>query len=295
MNEKILRILEIIIILIMMIGAIIFKFIPEYKKTQGSSDSYIDIKKYQDIIEFEINDKPNFAIITDKSKILNILFFDQESSCLYNKNIENTTISEGIKQIVTLLIENNYIKQGYSITITKYQGISYNQVKTVLTTELSNLRINATIIENEKTLQQKAKDLNITETDELAILKQLEIYSKNIIRRIKNDVSSNPYNTPSVNEQQIDDDTSRHYTDTVYKKIEVYAKKNNIFNQEIDNQTLPINLIPANKEGTLYPDESSWYYIKEGEVYAYISITTENKNYSYCYQASIDDYKKGQC
>lgn len=294
MNEKILHILEIIIILLMMIGAIIFKFIPEYKKSQGSSDSYIDTNIYQDIIELKINNKPNFAIVTDKTKILNILFYDQESTCLYNKNIENTNVSDGIKQIVTLLIENNYIKQDCSITITKYQGPTYNQVIMALTKELSDLGINVTIIENEKTLQQKAKDLNITETDDSAILKQLEFYSKNIIRRIKNDVSSNPY-TPSINEQQIDDDTSRDYTDTVYKKIEVYAKKNNIFNQEIDNQTLPINLIPANKEGTLYPDESSWYYIKEGEVYAYISITTENKNYSYCYQASIDDYKKGQC
>ena len=288
MKEKTITIIKIVAIICIMIAALIFKFIPEYKATQGSSDTYIDTKLYEDIIEFKVNNQCNFAIVTGKNKILNILFFDNNSTCLYNKDIENKRIQEGMTQIIEILIENDYLKENSLLTLTKYKGTDYEKVKKTLNTQITILGIQLNIIEQSTTVENKAKTLNITETKDA--LKQIEMYSKNIIRSVKNGNSFNRNTSEEITEE-----LSREYTDNIYKKIEVYARNNNITNQEITNQTLLITSIPANDKGTIYADENSWYYIENSKVYAYISITIDNKNYSYCYQASIDEYKKGQC
>ena len=133
--------------------------------------------------------------------------------------------------------------------------------------------------------------LDINTDSEESNLKEIELVSKNIIRRYKNNVST----TPGILTENITEDNSRDYTDTVYKKIEKYVRENNVTNQSINEKTLEITKIPANSSGTIFPDETSWYYIENGKVYAYISIKVKNNNYNYCYQASIDEYKKGQC
>lgn len=293
MKEKYLTILEIIIIFALMIGAIFFKFLPEYKESKGSSDTYIDTESYQDIIELTVNNKTNFALVITDNTITNIIFLNQQSTCLYNQNIENTTITEGTKEIVELLIENNYLKQLSTINLTTYKNKSLSSVKTALEQAINNLGLEITIATSEKTITQKASELNVSGNDEEELLKQIELYSKDIVRKVTNDVSQST--TQNTKTEQLDETLSREYTDNVYKKIEVYMRTNNITNQEITNMTLAITLIPANKEGTIFPDDTSWYYIQDGKVYAYISITENNQNYSYCYQASIDEYKKGQC
>ena len=294
MKEKHLTIIEIIIIFALMIGAIFFKFLPEYKESKGSSDTYIDIENYQDIIEIKVNNKPNFALVITDSNISNILFFDSASSCLYNQDIETKPISLGVKEIVELLIENNYLKQNSTIYLTTYKNKNISEIKNAFLTEFTKLNLNITTTESKTTIEEKAKSLNLTATDETALLKEIEMYSKNIIRKITNDVSSST--TTSKNQQiDLDEKLSHEYADNVYKKIENYMRTNNITNQDVSNQTLQITLIPVNKEGTIFPDDASWYYIQDSKVYAYISITHNNKNYSYCYQASIDEYKKGQC
>ena len=236
--------------------SLIFKVIPEYKETQGSSDKFIAIDKYTDIIEITINNKPNFALIIEDKIISNILFFDQESICLYNQNIEGLTIKEGTKKIIELLIENDYLKQNYFLIIKNYKNISYSQVKNNLLNALSDLEVNVILQEETTTIKDKALSLDINKEDE---------------------------------------ENSRNYTDTVYKKIEKYVRDNNITNQSISEQTLEITKIPANTSGTIFPDETSWYYVENKKVYAYISIKVKNNNYNYCYQSSIDEYKKGQC
>lgn len=288
MKEKITTIIKICIIIIIMIGALFFKFIPEYKATQGSSDTYIDTKLYEDIIEFKVNNQTNFAIVTGKNRLLNILFFDKTSTCLYNQDIENQKIEEGITQILKLLIENDYIKENSTLTLIKYKGQDYEKVKNVLTNQFTTLAIQVNIIEQTMTIEDKTKELNITESNQP--IRQLELYSKKIIRRVKNGNSS-----ITITPEEPTEELSREYTDTIYKKIEIYARNNNITNQEIINPSLLITSIPANKEATIYANENSWYYIEDSKVYAYISITIANENYSYCYQASIDEYKKGQC
>lgn len=291
MKEKHKTILQVILVFILIVCALIFKVIPEYQDAKGSSDSYIDTEKYTDIVEVKINNKPNFALVITNKTISNILFFDQESLCLYNQDIEGLSIKDGTKQIIELLIENDYLKQNYFFIITSYKGTSYETVRNNFVSVLRDLSVNVTLQEENSSIKQKAKYLDITEEDETKALKEIELISKDYVRHYNNNVSS----TTAPKKENITDVTSRDYTDNVYKKIESYVRQNNIINQDVTTPSLEITKIPANSSGTIFPDETSWYYIKDGAVYAYISITTGNKNYSYCYQASIDVYKKGQC
>lgn len=293
MNEKIKNIIQIIIVFVLIIGSIIFKFIPEYKNNFGSSDKYIDTTGYEDIVEIKINENLNFALIISKDKITNILFFDKNSLCLYNQDIENSKIEESINRIINILKNNDYINNTSTITIMKYQGKYYEQVLTSIKKELNILNIIPIYVEKTTTLQDKGKTLSITEKDDVSILKELEFLSKNIIRNKKYDVSEeNNYNDYY---EILTETTSKEYTDVVYKKIENYVKQQNVINQDINNNSLQIDLIPANEKGTIYPDTTSWYYVENNQVYAYISITQNKSIYSYCYQGTIDNYKKGQC
>ncbi|MBQ2909262.1 MAG: hypothetical protein IJE53_00475 [Bacilli bacterium] len=292
MKEKYKNILQIVIVFILIICALIFNVIPEYKASQGSSDKYIDTENYTDIVEVKVNNKPNFALIITDNQISNILFFDQESLCLYNQNIEGTSIKDGTNKIIELLITNDYLKQDYFLILTKYKNKSYEKTKQYLLTALQDLSVTVNVQEESSSIEQKAKENNITYKDEISSLKEIELLSKDIVRQHNNDVS---YQSTINKPENITQDNSREYTDTVYKKIESYMRSNNITNQTIDNQTLEITKIPANSRGNVFPDSTSWYYIEDSKVYAYISITINNNNYSYCYQASIDVYKKGQC
>lgn len=293
MKEKHKTILQIILVFILIILALIFEVIPDYQNSQGSSDKYIDTDTYTDIVEVKINNSPNFALVITENKISNILFFDQKSLCLYNQDIEGTTIKEGTKKIIELLIENNHIKQDYFLILTSYKNISYETTKNNILKVLNNLSVTITLQETSSSINEKAKELNIEEEEETKQLKEIELYSKDLARHYKNDVSFNT--TTITTKEQVTEDNSRDYTDTVYKKIENYMRQNNIINQPLESPNLEITKIPANTKGTIFPDATSWYYIEDSKVYAYISITIDNQNYSYCYQASIDIYKKGQC
>lgn len=292
MKEKNKTIIKIILVIILLIGTLVFKSIPEYKETQGSSDSYIDIESYTDIIEIKINNKPNFALVITEKSISNILFFDVESLCLYNKNIEEKNITEGSKDIVKYLIENDYLKQNSVIVFTKYKDLAYNEVKKNIMETIKSFDIDVNLKEQKMTIAEKAIELNVTGNDEQEQLESIELLSKDIVRYSKNDVSGK-IDTPKI--PTISKDNSREYTDNIYTKIELYARKNNIVNQSKESETLIITEIPANNTGTLFPNQESWYYIENGKVYAYISITEKGEKYSYCYQGYIDNYKEGQC
>lgn len=291
MKNKIIPIIEILSIIITIILAICFKFFPEYKKTLGSSDSFINTSSYQDIIEIKINSTPDFAVVTSTdNKITNILFFDKKSACLYNKSIENKVIETAIEKTIKILIENDYIRSHDTITLTQYNGTSYRKVKSSISSTLENLGVQFNFIEEKKTLKEKAKELDLDDTSEESLIRLIDIYSKGIIRNYKNDTSSSDNLVEELTEE-----TAKQYANNVYKKIETYILEKNITSQEISNTDFSITLIPADSKGNYYPNSNSWYYIKLGKVYAYISFTSNDTTYSYCYQGSIDEYKKGEC
>ncbi len=290
-TEESKRYFEILVVIALLLGFLIFKFIPEYKNTQGSSDKYLDTKNIEDMVEVKIDNTTNFLLITKKSKINTILFFDKSSLCLYNQNIENMTIVDGVSTIVELLIENNSLTASSTIYFLKYSDDSEKSVEDAFTKKLSSMNIYPNYQEITTSLELRAKDFKIEATDSEQILKQLELESKEIVRYNKNNVSSNTHQEITT----LTEETAKTYMNNVYKKIENYISTNNIVNQEVSASTLPITLIPASTSGNIFPDNTSWYYVRDSKVYAYISITNNSTTYSYCYIGTIDDYKKGQC
>lgn len=292
MDEKLQSRLTILILIVIIIVGIFLKGIPELKKSLGSSDKFITKKNYDDMVEFDINNNLNFAVIIKDNKINHILMYNEKSVILYNQDIENNPINKSISMITNLLINSNNITQTSQVTLTSYENKYYNAVKQAFLSELqSNNYNNITIIEKQTTLENKADRLEIEYSTKDDLVSKLDIYSKNIISRSKS--SSNDYNTTET--KSISKEQAKEYANNVYQKLENYVITNNIGEQDVNDTSLPINLIPASSDNTIYPNLDSWYYIKNKQVFAYIAIDTKDQTYSWCYSGGIDNYKEGEC
>ncbi len=294
MGKKFAIIFEVIVIISISIYYVFKDVIPEYKSKMGSSDSFIKTSNYKNLLEFDIDSKVNFAVtINEEKKIYHLMFFCEEAVTLYNENIENTTIEDGLDRIVQILIENNYLKSNSMVKVTRYSDDYYREFFNVLKLVLTKYKLNTNIIEDSSSLFLKAESLKLdvleSDSDE-AILRVLDNYSKEFPRTFKNSSKSRENTT-----LELDENNSKKFINNVYKKLEDYVKKNNITSLEKNDTELIISLIPADSELKYYPSNNSWYYVRDGKVYAYIEIIDNNISYSYCYNGSIDLNKKGAC
>lgn len=291
MTEKHLNIISFIILIVLIVGGIVFKAIPEYKESLGSSDSFLTYSKYEDMVEFRINSNLNFAVVTNSDKVVHILIYTDKAMSLYNQNIEDQSITTAISQITTILIENNQLTDTSIIELTSYENISYKKVKNAFQTDLTNNNLlNVTYREKSSSLEEKADALGITASSRENIITQLELYSKNVISAYDGEKTSSSTTKVSITEEQ-----SLEYANNVYQKLQNYVITNNIGEQDINSSILPISLIPASPDGNIYPSTSSWYYITNGKVYAYIAFETPDTIYDYCYQGALEENKKGEC
>lgn len=284
MEKKIIVILEILIIGVAFLAYTFKEAIPEYKKTIGSSDKFINTEIYNKMYEFNIDNKINFSIIIDENNnIYHMFFFDKEAACLANKNIENNKLEEGLKKIYIGLIEKDYLTNTSNINIIRYdnkENIIYDLVSNL--NRFYNIKGSINIVDS--TIENKINELKL-ESDSESYLKDLDLYSKEYIRLTKNVVLSKE---ESIN--------TREYSDNVYSKITNYMNMNGISDLNINDTTLVINMIPGDEEYKYYPSINSWYYVKDKKVYAYIEfIINDNNVKGYCYEGSIDLVKEGVC
>ena len=292
MNEKIQSRLTIIVLIVIIIVGIFLKGIPELKESLGSSDKFITKKNYDDMVEFDINNNLNFAVVIKSNKINHIFMFNEQSVILYNQDIENNSIKKSISMITNLLINSNNLTQSSQVTLTSYENKNYDEVKQSFINELkSNNFNNITILEKKTTIEKKVERLEIEYSKKDDLISKLDIYSKNIISSAK--TTENTYST--MESKSISKEQAKEYANNVYKKLENYVITNNIGEQDKDDTSLPINLIPASSDNTIYPNLDSWYYIKNKQVFAYIAIDTKDQTYSWCYNGGIDNYKEGEC
>lgn len=292
MNEKIQSRLTIIVLIVIIIVGIFLKGIPELKESLGSSDKFITEKNYDDMVEFDINNNLNFAVVIKSNKINHIFMFNEQSVILYNQDIENNSIKKSISMITNLLINSNNLTQTSQVTLTSYENKHYNEVKQSFINELkSNNFNNITILEKQTTIEKKVERLEIEYSKKDDLISKLDIYSKNIISSAK--TTENTYST--MESKSISKEQAKEYANNVYKKLENYVITNNIGEQDKNDTSLPINLIPASSDNTIYPNLDSWYYIKNKQVFAYIAIDTKDQTYSWCYNGGIDNYKEGEC
>ena len=292
MNEKIQSRLTIIVLIVIIIVGIFLKGIPELKESLGSSDKFITEKNYEDMVEFDINNNLNFAVVIKSNKINHIFMFNEQSVILYNQDIENNSIKKSISMITNLLINSNNLTQSSQVTLTSYENKNYDEVKQSFINELkSNNFNNITILEKQTTIEKKVERLEIEYSKKDDLISKLDIYSKNIISSAK--TTENTYST--TESKSISKEQAKEYANNVYKKLENYVITNNIGEQDKNDTSLPINLIPASSDNTIYPNLDSWYYIKNKQVFAYIAIDTKDQTYSWCYNGGIDNYKEGEC
>ena len=139
---------------------------------------------------------------------------------------------------------------------------------------------------------KKSSSLGSDTESEADALRNIEYYSKEIVRHTN--VSKN-YNSSSDDNIILDDSSSKSLSNSVYKSIEKYIRENNISNLERGNQELIISMIPADSSLKYYPSDSSWYYVSNGKIYAYIEFRDNSNSYGYCYSGSIDLIKNGVC
>lgn len=286
-SDKIYKYFQTIVFIVIIIYAFIRYGLPEFKNNFGSSDNFINTEKYNSIIELKLSSGPNFALITDKEEnISNILFFNNESLCLYNQNIENKTYKEALKKITEILNSKDYLTEGTIVEFTEYpDNKDYLTIRKEFTSTTNTL--NLSYIESVKTLPTRAKELSLDNTENS--LSILEDYSKQIISNYKeSQIITNLKDNNSITKEN-----ASKYADNIYKKLEDYAT--NVTFQEIADTKLPIQLIPANEENNIYPSEKSWYYISEHKIYAYIEFKSNDYKYSFCYNGNINNRKEGAC
>ena len=179
MNRKTKIILEIIIVVGLFAWYTYKELIPELKKEYGSSDTFLNTNSYQNMIELNIDNKVDFAIlINNKKNIYHLFFFDEKSTCLYNQNIENNSISNSINKIMSILALNDQIKDLSTITITKYNNTYYQEIVYEIRKYISANNLEVSIIELEKTLEERREELGIRGANENSILQEMDYYSK---------------------------------------------------------------------------------------------------------------------
>ena len=286
MSDKTNTILTIILVFVITIVYTIFVAVPEYKKNLGSSDRLFFSSKYKNIVEIKIDDKVDFSLLFDnKARIYHIFFLDNNSTCLYNKNIENKDINNALKIIIPKLIENDLLKSTSVISVSYCEDYLIDSFKNELNAVLSNYNLQLLIDMKKISLVDIAKEKNIAGDSQDELLYNLDFVSHEFISD-RESIS---------NKEELNAITAKKLTDNVYKRIESYLFKKQIEDVSRDNNILNISLIPADNNSNYYPSSNSWFEKKDGKIYAYIELVEDNKIYSYCYLGSIDSYKEGLC
>lgn len=285
--NKILFIVEVVGIIIAIIVVLIVKVIPEYESSLGSSEKLFIYGNYKTSVEVKIESGSEFLlIINEKKQIYQIFFENEQSTILVNKNIETKSITDGITEIVQILIHNNEL-ENKKITIVNYgeEEIS-NQIVTKFNEELMKNNKTCSIETQTSTLQEKAQSLNIEATEQEQILWALYEISYEYLNNVE--TSTNEVST-LTKEQAIS------YMDNIYQKLQTYMINKNIANQSRDDLSMPIQYIPGDNNNEVYPTSSSWYYIENYKIYAEITLSEGLNNYTYCYNGSLEEKKEGMC
>ena len=127
MKKKVI-ILEVIATLVAFVLYAIFIGIPDYRKQLGSSDSYIKVSDYCNMIEISIDDSVDFSLLlNEKSQVYHIFFFDKNARCLYNQNIEGKSYEKASLIVISKLIEFDYLKVDSKIKMIRYGDFDYDK------------------------------------------------------------------------------------------------------------------------------------------------------------------------
>lgn len=289
MKKKIIIVvLEILLLLGLGIFYTIKEVIPDLKRQYGSSDKVVNAKRYENMIEIIVDDNIDFSILLDKDeKIYHMFFLNKGSIILYNENIENNRLEDGVERIIKLLVENNSLNNNSKISVVSYGNKYYSNFINSFKNSLNRYSIDIEISEEKSTLIDLVYKLNIEGNGNMeTVLFNLDYYSKEV-----------KLSASSVNNDKtiLNKTSSFTYSKSVYEKILKYINDNSINNLDKNNTLLVINMIPGDGKSSYYPTNNSWYYVKNKKIYAYIEFSEKGRKYGYCYKGSVDDVSEGEC
>ncbi|MBE6157311.1 MAG: hypothetical protein E7160_00735 [Firmicutes bacterium] len=242
---------------------------------------------YNNMIEIKLDTGIDFAFILDKdNNIIQPLYLSKKTTILNLNKLESKNINTSINKVIKELVIKNKIKNKLYIIEYNNQNLS-SVLEKQITEELIKNNIKTQIVKQTSTLQKRVKKLEINREDTKGILITLSLYSKNIANINNND---NP-----DEEIELTKENALEYSNTIYDKIRKYQISNNITDEDINNHKINIQQIPISSNNDLYPDQDSWYYIKDRKVYAYIKFSIGNISYSYCYNGTKENINEGEC
>lgn len=284
----------VLVVIIAVALVVVFKSWPEYQATLGSSEKWFSEKNYKTGIEIKIDMGPEFFMVINEEKQLSYIFIENENAVsLVNKDIEGKQLKKAIPEIFQILLTNKQLENN-KITIINYGDRNiYEDTLTLIKDTLTKNSKTNQIIEQTSTLEQKATEENLEEKEQSQVLWTLYLRSREFMDQAeeeKEPTTENKTETPKITK-----DMASTYANSIYQKIVTYMINSNIKNQPRDNGNLPIQYIPGDSENKVYPTTSSWYYIENYKVYAEITIASQNNNYTFCYQGSIEEKKEGLC
>ena len=284
----------VLVVIIAVALVVVFKSWPEYQATLGSSEKWFSEKNYKTGIEIKIDMGPEFFMVINEEKQLSYIFIENENALsLVNKDIEGKQLKKAIPEIFQILLTNKQLENN-KITIINYGDRNiYEDTLTLIKDTLTKNSKTNQIIEQTSTLEQKATEENLEEKEQSQVLWILYLRSREFMDQAeeeKEPTTENKTETPKITK-----DMASTYANSIYQKIVTYMINSNIKNQSRDNGNLPIQYIPGDSENKVYPTTSSWYYIENYKVYAEITIASQNNNYTFCYQGSIEEKKEGLC
>ena len=278
MEKKIKIIIEIILFFILLAYCVITVVIPKYKNKYGSSDKYIFTSNYVNIFEIDIKDNAHFSLLYNKKgKIYHILFFNDYSYALYNQNIEDLSLKDSLNKIIFLLKNKGLRNQ--NIQVFYYEEKDIKEFQNEFQKLLKDYSITSSCSFEKGELLDLAKRFDITDTDSSAIIRNLDFYSKELIKDIKKKNS----NQDSYYEKA---------ANSIYDRLNTYISSQKIFELKKDEVVYPIQIIGADNDEKLFPNSNSWYYVHEGLLYAYIEF---NDMTGYCYMGNKNNKKEGVC
>lgn len=278
-NDKLTKILYIVVVIAILLGTFIYHF-PEFKKMISDIDNFINIDEYDTIVGIKIESGPEFLLVSNNDKITNILYLNSAATILYDKEIEKNNIKTSLDKILNILEEKDYL-QTKKFTLVMYpDNKNYNEIKSIISKKIL-------INEENKTYQDTINEYEISVSTGESQIRSIMKYSYIIISEYKNEKLNEGITNRMTEEESL------LAANKVYEKLLTYAL--DVENQEINSKVLLIETIPANSDLTIYPSSESWYYIKNHQVYAYINFTGLTDDYEFCYNGSIEKMKRGNC
>ena len=124
MKKRYVVLLEIFIVLLLAGVSLVKEVIPLAKKENYFSDM-ISSKKYAGMVELQIDDTSNFAVVFDSNhRIYHIFYFDEVSTCIQQDEVLSySSLEEAVLYIVKELSRYHILKENSSVTLTMYDHV----------------------------------------------------------------------------------------------------------------------------------------------------------------------------